>query len=269
MKNKITAGILLSFFALMSSPLPAQAVTFYGEVPTGLVEMKNFRYPVYLFVPPGYKASRAYPFLMVLPEIGEAPEKAIQKWLGLGKKKGLIILVPELKLRLDDVPYQTDTWILQLKKDVTGRYHTAPDKTFLIGQGESAHYVAYLGLRYPEQFAGAALLGGSWVGSLDKLMTLNRRPKKQIPFFVAVPVAGPSQLYEKTEKKAYELTAKGYPVILEKLEEGKDALSADYLAHVTDWLEEKSASWSKVRQESEKKFKEKVSTGVEEFFSTN
>ena len=137
----------------------------------------------------------------------------------------------------------------------------------MIGKGEGAHYAAYLAIQHPEEFTGAGLVDGSWAGPFEKLMHPYGRPRKQIPFYVAIPTKD-EKAVKAAEASAYKLVAKGYPVYLEKLEAGKDIASADVLAKVLDWLQEKSESWSKVRKDSEKRFKEKFSTGVDQFFST-
>ena len=255
------------FFILASCVLHNKscAATFLGEAPTGFMELDNFRYPVFLFVPQNYKPSQSYPLIIALPDEKDSSEAFAKEWTPLAKNKGYIILVPAMEVRSDDVPYRTDGWLLKLKKEIMSRYKIAPERVYLIGKSSSAHYAAYLGINYPREFSAVGLVGGSWTGPFEKLLRLSSRPRKQSPFFVAIPEDNP-RLLKATEAKAYQLTKKGYPVYLEKISDSKGTLTNDFRNHMLQWLEKKGQSWLGVIQESERSWKEKFFIGVEEFF---
>ena len=241
------------------------AATFVGEAPTGFLALDNFRYPVYLFVPQSYKASQAYPLIIALPDEKDSLEAYAKEWIEVAKKRGYIVLVPTMKVRMEDVPYRTDEWFLKLKKEIASRYKIAPERVYLIGKNSSAHYAAYLGVNYPREFSAVGLVGGSWAGPFEKLLHLSSRPRKQNPFFVAIPEKD-QPLLKAAETKAYQLTRKGYPVYLEKISEADGKLPNDVRNRMLEWLEKKARSWVLVIKESERSRKEKFFIGIEEFF---
>jgi len=241
------------------------ADTFFGEVPTGLLELSDYKEPVFLFVPPNYKPDRSYPMIVALPGEGESPEKHIQLWTGLAKRNSFFILVPT-NIWPRDTPETVDQWILDIKKDVAERYQIAQRHTFLVGSGDGAHYGAYLGVRYPDQFAAVALLGGSWVGKFETLIRPQTNPRKQVPFFVALKEN--SELIEPTKKFALQLEAKGYPVYLKEVKDEKDFWSDPFKKELVEWLKEKSQDWSQHAELSKRSLKEKMNIAIEDFFHT-
>ena len=264
-KERRVSFFLFFVLAGVLSNSGARADTFFGEAPTGFLQLDNFRYPVYLLVPQTYDASRPYPLILALPDEKDSPEAYAKEWADWAKKKGYLVLVPTLKLRLEDVPYGTDEWLLNLKKEITGRYNITPDRIYLIGEGSSAHYAAYLGVNYPAEFSAVGLVEGSWPGPLEKLLRLSSRPIKQNPFFVAIS-ENSADLLKTTEAKAYQLTKKGYPVYLERIAGPSGELSPELRDQILEWLEKKANSWLLVIKESERSWKEKFFVGVEEFF---
>ena len=240
-------------------------VTFFGEVPQGLVELKDYHDPVYVFIPPGYDKSLFYSMILLIPDSRETPDELVNEWLKVAKKKNLIVAVPVLQMQRDDVPYQTDAWLLKLKKDLVDRYHVG--RTYLIGKGEGAHYAAYLALRRPEEFSGAGLLDGSWVGPFEKLTHLSLRPSGQVPFFVSL--YGPdAELMKQTENRAYRFSAKGYPIYLERFEKNEKVDPVDLKMRMIDWLQKKAENWALEVSKSKKTRKEKISNWLGEFISS-
>ena len=258
--------IFVLFFVFLTGffPSAAPADTFYGDLPTGLLELQDYKYPVYLYVPTNYQPDRDYPLLISVPGEGESPEKNIEFWVGLAKRQSMLVLVPT-NIWPQDTPDRVDKWLIRVKEDVRNRYRISPVKTYLIGKEGGAHYAAYLGVQYPEEFSAVAALGGSWVGKFDKLIRLQSKARKQLPFFIAFkPEQG--DLRERTEERAYEFEKKGYPVYLQTLEEGQDFSSDSFKRQMVKWLEEKSSAWRDAVEESKKPLKEKFILAVEEFF---
>lgn len=265
-KRKGRSFLLPLFIFLLFSEI-ADADKFMGTVSTGIFQLEGYRYPVYVYVPENYKPDRDYPLIVTLPGDAETAEKTINEWAKFGKRRSAIVLVSGLKPRDADVPFQADRWLLSVKKDVSGRYRVAADKTFLVGKDSGAHYAAYLGMRYPEEFAAVALLEGSWVGPFQELASLQSRPRRQNPFFVAITKRDDPRWIEKTKARALQLEQKGYPVYIERYESGEDLLSVDFKNRLFRWLEEKGGKWQQVIRESEKTLKEKIALGIEDFVS--
>jgi hypothetical protein len=258
---------LLAVFFLSSLIFSAAAATFYGKVSTEVIQLEGVKYPTYLYVPPRYDPAKKYPLVISLPGMGESGEAHVNSWAKISHAKSLIVLVPTVSLREENVPYRTDEWLLKLKSDITHQYQIFPDRIYLVGNGSAAHYAAYLGVQYPEEFSAVALMNGSWVGPFEKLMQLKSRPRKQVPFYVSLKESDPG-LLEKTEKMALRFQEKGYPVYLEKLKAEEDIASEDGRKRMLKWLEEKSQSWRKVVEDSKKSLREKAAMGVEGFFDT-
>lgn len=241
------------------------AATFFGEIPKGLVELKDYRYPVYVFVPPGHDNFLFNSMLLLIPDTRETPDELVQDWLQVAKKRNLIVVVSDVQRERSDVPYHTDAWMLKLKKDMADRYHVG--RTYLIGKGEGAHYAAYLAMQYPKEFSGAGLLDGSWTGPFEKLIRISDKPVAQVPFFIAL-YAPDAELMTQTESKAYQLTAKGYPVYLERFEKDEKVDAVDMKTRMMDWLQKKAETWTQVLGKKGKTKKEKFSNWLGEFFAS-
>lgn len=245
--------------------IPAlRAETFFGTVPTGLVQLQDYKYPVFLFVPPNYKPDRGYAMILAIPGEGELPEDALKFWMGIAKRRSMIVLAPT-NLRPEDMPNAMDTWILGIMKDVTARYRVASDRIFLIGKDSGAHYAAYLGVQYAEAFSGVALLGGAWDGKFQKLIYSRKRPGEQLPIMIALHNEQ-SDLLAATERQALEFEKRGYPVTLLRMEPGETFEDSDFRKHVLEWLDTSSEDWKRVRSEREKSFKERFRKWLDQFF---
>jgi len=270
-KKSIGIGVALVILSLSVLNSAGWAKTFFGEIPTGMLELTEFKHPVYLFVPPTYQPAQPYPLLIALPGENMKPAEYAEKWTSFAKRKSVIVLVPTLMISrdADDVPTQGDKWILRLKNEVMSRYQISDRRVFLVGEGTSTAYAAYLGLRYPAEFSGVALLGGAWGGPLEKLTELSSKPERQIPFFVSLAENTDPIELDLVEAQAMKLTNLGYPVYMEKLEKGEDFQLQDFRKRMFEWLETKADRWRDVILESEKSPKEKISVWAKNFFKVN
>lgn len=257
----IRKSLFIFIFAAFFGSQPAQA-EFIGKSPTGLFELQDVKHPVYMFVPEQYQAEKDYPLIIAIPGAGKSPEDYIKQWTGLATSTSLIVMVPSIQPREGESPVKLDQWILEMKQDVMDRYRISKSKIFLIGQDSSASYAGYLAAARPEEFSAAALLNGSWAGAYGVMVRPQGRPRKQVPFYVALKSADQT-LLSQTEKFALKLQKKGYPVYMERLEENEDFASKNFQKRMMTWLQEKSESWQAVIKDSEKKLKEKVYRTVE------
>ncbi|MBI3306380.1 MAG: hypothetical protein HYZ84_01050 [Candidatus Omnitrophica bacterium] len=257
--------ILFFVFLFCSLINQAKADTVYGTIPTGLMELKDYKYSVYLYVPPAYEPDKDYPLLIALAGEGESPEKNMEYWMSLGKKHNVIIVSPAAHWP-EDLPYQMDRWLIQLKDEIAQRYRVSPTKTYLVGKNGGAHYASYLGVNYPDQFSAVAALGGSWVGKYEKLMHLRSRPEGQVPFLVMTQ-GDQVDFVKKTEAWAYEFEKKGYPIYLRRIGADEDVASDDFKKQILDWFEEKSEDWQSKVAKSKKTFRSKFDKAVKDFFT--
>lgn len=253
------------FFSCLTAPLqPVSADTFFGNLPTGLLELQNYRYPVYLYVPENYKPDRNYPLLVSVPDEGEAPEEQLQYWANTAKRKSMFVLCAT-NLWPEDVPYSMDEWLLGIMSDVAQRYRIDKAKTFLVGKKGGAHYAAYLATNHPGEFSSAVLLDGTWSGKFEKLLQLRSRTARQVPFLVVASSQDAARLTQ-IEKEATEYEKKGYLIALMKVESWDQSQSDLFKRKVLEWLETNSETWQKRIQESQKSWKEKTVLWFEKFF---
>ena len=268
MKKGSAVAVLFGAAAFLLFAWPALYAadeTPAAAIPTGLIQVAGYRYPVALWVPEGYTAKQSYPLVVVIPAQGASPEQAVEYWESMGKRRNMIILAP-FNLRPEDLPTPMDKWILGIKKDVLERYRIDKDRVYLIGKDDGAHYAAYLGTKYPADFAAVALVGGSWVGRFEELIRPQARSSAQRPFIIFLK-EDQKELYDKTMTKAYQFEKKGYPVQVNKIV-GEDALaSIEFKKQLFDLMESKSQEWQGVVSENNKTFKERLRLAVKDFFT--
>ena len=256
--------VLFFIFLLGLVSLPIQADVFVGEIETGLIELKDFGYPVYLFVPPNVQPGRNYPLIISIPNQGESPEKNIELWTSVAKRQTMLVLAPAME-RIEDVPFDFDRWFFQLKALVANQYPVNPKKIYLVGKENGATYAAYLGINYPEEFSAVGLLAGSWTGRFQKIMQFQTSPVRQLPFFVALK-EDQTELFQQTEIEAAKLVEKGYPIKLVRFQKGEEFLSSEFKKEFLAWLEDQSEKWQAIAEKSQKTFKEKARRAIKNFF---
>lgn len=263
---KIIAGLFLAGFTFLGS-LQAVTVVDPSQIPTGYMEINSFKYPVYLYVPEMYKPTQPYPLLIVM-EGYTSPQKTVEQWMNFAKRKSMIVLSLGLDVSLTrEVPLNADQFLFRVKDEVSRRYKIASDRTYLVGRGEGAHYASYLGVNYPEQFSGVALLDGAWVGPLEKALRISDNPNKQIPFFVSFHQSENNQALLAAEEKSAVLAQKGYPVYFEKVDAKEDFGLMDFRKRMLTWLDDKSESWNRVVAENKKTIKQKIKSWYKDFTS--
>jgi hypothetical protein len=239
------------------------ADTFIGTAPTGLIELPGYKYPVFLFVPPNYKPDREYTLMVAVSEEGGSPKDTVEYWMSNAKRQSFLVLAPSI-LWPQDVPYQMDRWLIEMKEDVCRRYRVGKNKIFITGSGSGADYASYLAVNYPREFSAAAVLGSAWSGRLGALVRPTRRKSMQPPFLVALP--GGAQNYADIERKALKLEQKGYPVYLLKVDQPDQMGTLEFKKKILDWLQEYGERRQQIVRESRKSWVEKTRSAVENFF---
>lgn len=232
MKRALPFFVLLCFLTSLRGT--AAFCDFYGKVETGLLALKK-KFPYHLFVPKEYSPEKSWPLAIVLLGGATEEDRDIQPWIEWARQHQLLALFPSVLPKEGTMSNETvDRWILRLKKEVLERYQISSSDILLIGTELGAHYSAYLGLNYPEEFSAAALLRRSWVGPFEKLMKTSSNRRRQIGFYVAVDPK--DALFPAMEKKALELEKKGYPIQIEALGVGEDL--ARTRERVLQWFQE-------------------------------
>ncbi|MBP9865367.1 MAG: hypothetical protein KBC91_03075 [Candidatus Omnitrophica bacterium] len=235
------------------------------KVPTGILELEGYKYPVLLLVPETYTRKVAYPLIVTVPAEGQEPKDALAYWEGMSRRRNMIVLAPS-GLRPDGLPTAVDEWILGIMKDVAMRYRISPKRIYLFGKDDGAHYAAYLGTRHPEAFSAVALVSGSWIGKYEKIIWPASNAAEQRPFIIYLR-EDQQELYQATMKKALEFENKGYSVQV-KTVVGEDHLARiDFKKQLFEVIETKNQEWQDVIAESGKTFKQRARLAVKEFFA--
>ena len=204
--------------------------------------------------------------VMLAPAESAKAEKQIEYLTGLAQRRSIFILAPYvLWPKMGDTPYTLDQWLLTVKKDVMERYPISPKRVYLVGKDSGAHYAAYMGMKYPKEFAAIALLGQAWDGQFSQLLIPHSDPADQVPFFIALK----ADTDAKARNQAWfdKLQQKGYPLHLVDYQTDEELTQLDFKKTVFEWLEETGQSWAVTRAQSQKNWKGKFKKGVKDFFT--
>lgn len=253
------------FFSWVSQQ--GHSETFFGEFKTGLIELKDFRYQVFMYVPENVKPGRYYPLVITVPDMDEAPSEAIARWTGVADRMTVIVLALGYK-RLEDLPNAFDRWFFEVKSMAQSVYPVNTRKIFLVGEKGGGAYASYLAVNYPEEFSAVAVLDGVLGGQFEPLMRIPSQPQSQMPVYVAYHQKE-GEASAVLEQRALEFQKKGYVIEVKKFGKDVDFHKRDFKKEVLDWLFEKSESWNVMRKQDEKTFKEKFRRGVKEFFTVS
>lgn len=247
---------------LPAADQPAQG----ASMPSGLLEVNGYKYPVYLFAPKDYKLDRTYSMVMFAPAKSVKAEDQIEYLTGLAQRRGFFILAPYvLWPKSGTTPESLDSWLLSVKNDVMERFPINKKRVYLIGKDSGAHYAAYMAVRYPKEFSAAALLGEAWDGPFSQLIHPQSDAGNQVPFFIALKSEGDAKArnqgwFDKFQKDGYLLRLADYKTDAELTE-------LEFKKAVFDWLEEASQSWAASVAEGPKNWKGKFKKGVKDFFA--
>ncbi len=259
-------GMIFSFLTALMIFRAVAGVCAPAPNAPNISKLEDFHTPVYVYTPKGAGEGAIYPLLFVLPDPGSEAEKTAQLWSDFPRNVNAYVAVPDLKMKTTDLPYQTDAWLLKVKKDLAARYQVPETEIYLIGEGEVAgHYAAYLGMKYPEEFSAAALLGGAWSGNFSKLVQPSERAVKQIPFFVALP-GGETERFKTIEDEALRLSEKGYKIHVEKVGDAKEFQTREFKKILLPWLKKAAQDWVLAAAESRKSRKERIRSAIQQFF---
>ena len=149
-----------------------------------------------------------------------------------------------------------------VKKQIGERFRIDRAQILLVGFDAGAHYAAYLGMKYPEEFSAAVLFREAWAGPFEKIIRLNSDPRKRISFFLALDPE--SDLFSRTETKALEFEKKGYVVKLETLKKGE--AEAILWPEIIQWFLNDVESRTILKEKPKVTFKEKFKGAVHNFF---
>ena len=245
--------------------ITAARAEFVGKVPTGLLVLEK-KHPYCLFVPEEYTQEKSWPLLILLGKRGgerKDVQGLIDPWLEWAKKNQVLVsAIPNLVSERGDVPVSSDQWILSVKREIIERYKINPSEILLVGMDAGGHYAAYLGLKFPQEFSAAVLVGQAWPGPLERLMKPTSERKNQIPFYVAVDPK--SETYSEVEAEAFKLEKKSYQIKLDPLPAGEDFMQRR--DEILKWLHEGAETHRLAAKRPRKTWKDKTKGFLHDFF---
>ncbi|HNX67974.1 MAG TPA: hypothetical protein PLL75_00255 [Candidatus Omnitrophota bacterium] len=251
------------------APVKAPAVAAPVQtpaLPSGLVEIGGYKYPVYMFVPREYQADRTYSMIMVAPAKDVTAQDQIEYLSKLASRRNVFILAPYvLWPKSGTVPYTLDEWLLSVKNDVLQRYPINKKRVFLLGKDSGAEYAAYLATKYPAEFSGVALLGQAWDGTFAPLVHPQSGAANQMPFYIALKEG--SDAKARNQQWLDKFQKDGYSLHLVEYQKDEDLTPVDFKQSVLDWLESSSDNWASVQAKDRQGWKGKLKTGVKNFFA--
>lgn len=249
------------------APEKAQAPQPVNPFPTGLFQITDYKYPVLFYAPSEYRPDRTYPLVIVAPSEGAKAQEGIAYLKGLADRRSVFILSTEgVAPQSGSTPYALDDWLIQIKKDIMKRFPINSKKIYLLGRDTGAHYAAYLAVKYPQEFTGAALIGAAWAGVYEKLILPSSNPEKQMPFFIVFR-ADQADVQKKNEVWLAKFQAKGYPLKYTEVKNADETGALEFKKDMFDWLDTTSQSWSATVAKSRTGFKSKFKQGLKDFFA--
>lgn len=158
------------------------AIDRQARNPHGLSAPTNYR----LILPPEYHPNRAYPLLIVLPNVGESPSQAAAMWTEEANHRGYIVACPDWggtgRAKYTFSPDEHAA-VLDCLRDVRRVAQVDSDRVFLTGFGEGGNMAFDVGLSHPDQFAGVIPINGRPLWYASKLYWKNAQA---LPFYVVV-----------------------------------------------------------------------------------
>lgn len=136
-----------------AAPLELQTRSIFTQHPA-----VKFR----LSLPPEYHPSRAYPLLVVVPNINESTDQAIRPWLADAAKYGFVVAAVDwagANNRYQYLPEEHHA-VLDCVSEVQRLVNVDSDRVFLSGNGEGGNAVYDIALSHPDVFAGAIPING-------------------------------------------------------------------------------------------------------------
>ncbi len=136
-----------------------------------------------LLLPPEYHHHRGYPLLIVLPNVGEKPTEAANRYRMLAAQHGYLLAAVEWADLLQDSYKESEKEqrsVVEVLRDVRRRFQVDSERIFLAGFDESGKMAYDVGLSNPDLFAGVIVM----CGRNGKHFSSYRCNAQYLPFYV-------------------------------------------------------------------------------------
>lgn len=161
--NKLSLDLMARIVSLLPPPRPHAVLdTKIQQLTVNLPGNANNDASYLLQLPPEYNHTHKYPVLIVLHQGKEGEAAMLKRWSDLAAQHGYILVAPSWTSGFQPYYMYSDreqTLILDIIKDLRGRFQVDSDRVFLFGAGEGGKMAFDVGLAHPDQFAGVLPMG--------------------------------------------------------------------------------------------------------------
>ena len=173
---------LLVFALLMSlapSPVPAEKIVKES------IRSEGKERTYYLLVPEKISSASPVPLVVLLHGSGRNGMSLMEKWAGLAKKEGVIIVGPDASTSQGwRIPQDGPDFIHELVEALKAEHPINPRRVYLFGHSAGAGHALYLSLLESGYFAATAVHAGALGGDDDSAYIERAQRKVPIAIFV-------------------------------------------------------------------------------------
>jgi len=176
-----------------------------GNLPDEQIMVRGQTYPLSLFIPPTYQASKAYALVVCLHGFGFTGEEYLERWRSrLGED--YLLACPT---------YPSGAWftrraeelVLETIRQAGQRYHVDPDRVFLTGMSNGGIGAWLIGMHYAPLFAGLAPMASG----LDNVLMPFLANLRSTPVYIIHGVKDQVMPVDLSRSIVRELDLLGYP----------------------------------------------------------
>ena len=178
-----------------------------GNLPDNQIVVRGRAYPLSLFIPPTYQASRAYALVVCLHGFGFTGEAYLERWrTRLGED--YLLACPT---------YPSGAWftrraeelVLETIRQARHRYHVDPDRVFLTGMSNGGIGAWLIGMHHAPLFAGLAPMASG----LDDVLMPFLANLRRTPVYIIHGAKDQVMPVDLSRSIARELDVLGYPYV--------------------------------------------------------
>ncbi len=178
-----------------------------GSLPDEQIVIRGQTYPLSLFIPPTYQASKAYPLVVCLHGFGFTGEEYLERWRPrLGED--YLLACPT---------YPSGAWftrraeelVLETIRQAGHRYHVDPGRVFLTGMSNGGIGTWLIGMHHAPLFAGLAPMASG----LDDVLMPFLANLRNTPVYIIHGAKDQVMSVDLSRSIARELDVLGYPYV--------------------------------------------------------
>lgn len=194
-----------------------------------------------LQMPAEYNANRAYPLLIVLPNVGQSIEDAMAPWRLDAERFGYILAAVEWGAGRSAYEYRPEDHaaVTDSLHDIKRILSVDTDRVALAGFGEGANMAYDVGLSHPDLFAGVVPINGRPRAFISVWYW---RHAQALPFYIVMGEHSGAAIREWTLKLFDRWAGKGYSSLLVMYKGRPVEFFTGEVPTIFDWLSRKKRS---------------------------